>query len=319
LKAELENAGERIALSTASVCRKPQFRLDTSIWRRPNGIFLLKSAAGKEAESFLDVIERREQSATAFFKGNSSVVRGTREQEGLLYPFLPYPSFEKMVADRLASGDPHAALPIINNYLLLLRSLPTRFCPPEEFLRVVGDRRYRIDANVLCFSAGPIDLIPSNILVAENSCHVIDHEWFFDFPIPVDLVIYRGLTSMIFRLQREIRGIAAHSAVTLFSGYGTNRAYMPLTWAALLGKLELPLDTLNSWNSRFQQQVLLSSPAFHLRFNPHASGCICLRVSDGALPRTAPLLARWQFKGELAALKLKRVFQTMREKLQWKT
>jgi hypothetical protein len=317
LKTDFENAAERVAFHPA-VNRKVQFRLDTGIWRCGDGTCLLKTPAGKEAESFIEVIVRREQSAARFFTGNLSVVTGERKHGGLLYPYLRHPTFEKLVADRLISGDSDAALAIVTNYISLLRSLPARSCVPEEFLAFVNDPHPRISENLLCFSAGPIDLIPSNILVADGSYYAIDNEWFFDFPIPVDFVIYRGLTSMIFRLQREIRANAAQSAVTLFSGYGSKRAYLPQAWAGPMGALKPPLDRLNMWNSHFQQQVLLFSPAFRLRFSPHAPGCACPGVSDGALPKTAPLLARWQFKGELAAVKLKQAFQTMREKLHWK-
>jgi hypothetical protein len=318
LKPDLENAMERIAFWPASENRKVQFRLDTTIWRDSSGTYLLKTPANEQSRPFIDLIEGRERSAGNFFKGKASVVDGTKQQNGLLYPLLPHPTFEKLVADRLGERDGNGSLAVINDYLDLLRGLPSQGCVPEQFLAFIGGAKKKTRESFLCFTAGPIDLIPRNVLVADSSYYMIDHEWFLDFPVPVDFVIYRGLTSLIFNLQREIRANAAESAVTLFSGYGTNRAYMPLTWAAFLGKLALPLGEFNTWNSHFQQQVLLSSPAFRLRFNLHATGCACPGVSDKALPKTAPLLAQWQFKGELASLKLKEAFQTMREKLYWK-
>lgn len=311
LKPDFAAGAERIAFWPAPANRKSQFRLETTIWRRPDGDYVLKTPAGKEAEPFIAVIEAREEAAARFFQGNFTVVRGAREQEGLLYSFLPYDNMEKLLAQRLASGDATAAMRIVNNYISLVHSLPIRSCVPEEFLRFIGEASPGGGAKVLCLTAGPIDLIPKNVLVAEGFHHLIDHEWFFDFPIPVDLVIFRGLMSMIFNLQAEIRANAGKCAVTLFSGYGKNRAYMPVTWRELFGKLKLPLERLNAWNSRFQQQVLLSSPDFRLRFRLGEPGRSYARVSDLGPGGEEAGLARWQRKGELAAIKLKESLQRM--------
>jgi len=307
LKSEIESTSRRIAFSPASDNRKVQFRLDTGICRELKGDYLVKVPSNKESCSFIDVIEKREKSAVDFFKNHITVVRGTKQHEGLLYPFLPYPNLEKLMSDQLAFGDPDGGLSIINQYISLLHSLPTRSGISEDFLRFVGNPLSRIHDNILCFIAGPLDLIPSNILVAENSYYAIDHEWFFDFPIPVDFVIYRGLTSMIFRLQSKIRDNAGKSSVVLFSGYGKKRNYVPLTWAKLLGELKLPLDELNSWNSAFEAQVLLSSPSFRLRFCPQKVGRVYTSFSSKGFPKKISMWDRWQFQAEMVISELKRL------------
>jgi len=75
--------------------RKPEFRLDISILQQPNGTFLVKTPAQKEAEAFVRILKHREQLACSFFSGNMSVVQGECVGSGIRYPLLPYPSLRR--------------------------------------------------------------------------------------------------------------------------------------------------------------------------------------------------------------------------------
>lgn len=49
------------------------------------------------------------------------------------------------------------------------------------------------DKNVLAFSVTNLDMVFSNIIVRDDIWNIIDYEWVFHFPIPVDFIIYRAV------------------------------------------------------------------------------------------------------------------------------
>jgi hypothetical protein len=81
---------------------------------------------------------------------------------------------------------------IINSFCDTLRSLKdlTDFKKTPEFTEIFGD--VALEEGLKCMPVTDVDLIFSN-LILDGGWNVIDYEWTFDFPIPVDFVIYRAV------------------------------------------------------------------------------------------------------------------------------
>ena len=64
----------------------------------------------------------------------------------------------------------------------------------QEFQAVFGSECYELNTKTcLCMCPANIDLIFTNIYKHDSSFLVIDPEWVFDFPIPVDFIVWRAL------------------------------------------------------------------------------------------------------------------------------
>lgn len=62
-----------------------------------------------------------------------------------------------------------------------------------EFIRVFGEPD--LPKGLQAGKISNIDLIFSNILCGEDTWHMIDYEWVFDFPIPINYILYRSIFS----------------------------------------------------------------------------------------------------------------------------
>lgn len=82
---------------------------------------------------------------------------------------------------------------ILREYMeLILQTAENPFCMTEEFRKVFGDVKLREG-----FYSAPvtdIDMVLSNIFIDEKGeWTLIDYEWTFLFPIPIQFVLYRIL------------------------------------------------------------------------------------------------------------------------------
>ncbi len=238
--------------------RKFHLKLDSFVIQEGSNRAFVKKAVNVDAIPLLSVILDREKKAKEFFKGYAEVITGTLGDDCIRYPFLNFPSIEKLVADALLNSKVPLTEEILNAYIQFLHRLPTMECYPDRFITEFGIDSKQINKPILCFTMGPIDCIPSNILVDQHSWYTIDHEWFFDFPIPFDLLVYRGIVSLVNRLQEQLQtATCKENPCVLFDGYGKNRTYIPLAWLQLLqSNTTTPLQYLADWSWHFQNQIL---------------------------------------------------------------
>lgn len=77
------------------------------------------------------------------------------------------------------------------SYLKFVKGLHVgaRFEPTADFQNVFGEAE--LFRGTVCAPFSNIDLVCGNILVSGDSWTAIDYEWSFDFPIPVNYLLYR--------------------------------------------------------------------------------------------------------------------------------
>lgn len=61
----------------------------------------------------------------------------------------------------------------------------------DEFKEVFGD--IKLPKGLRCGKISNIDLIVQNILLTGETLNMIDYEWVFDFPVPLNFIIYRSI------------------------------------------------------------------------------------------------------------------------------
>ena len=97
-----------------------------------------------------------------------------------------------ILLQKITKKNEQAALALLNTYCVQLQQLATvPFVVTEEFQQVFGNADF-LQEQKSCVVTD-IDLIFSNILVDRDRWNVIDLEWVFDFPIPVNFLLYRAI------------------------------------------------------------------------------------------------------------------------------
>ena|GEM_PF-894534 len=128
----------------------------------------------------------------------------TADGDRVTFGFVDGESLESRLDRMVANGEAAAAAKLMLSFVDKLRSLPglVPFESSYDFRRWFGDvspeRIVALDGGgnelpVMALPVTDIDMIPQNILLTETEAVLIDYEWTFDFPVPVDYVIFRFL------------------------------------------------------------------------------------------------------------------------------
>jgi len=250
--------------------RKPQFRLTHNISEQNNKKLFIKSAATEDAYDFLQDVIKKEKISRHFFGDKATVISGTLRDNCIYYPYIEYPTVEQLIIDDINIDNRNFGISIIHKYISFISNLPSKECRPERFIEEFGISYNEFKKPVNCLLFGPIDCIPSNILVNHNTWYIIDHEWTYEFPIPIDFIIYRGIYSLVIHLQELIKSkVSKEHPVTLLQGYGNNRTYFPLSWLEIVMSMEIPIKKLVNYERLFQKKAFVMNKPTHLRLkNP---------------------------------------------------
>ncbi len=239
-----------------SESRKPKYRTNVGIYCNGEGKYVVKRAEGKRAEAFIGQIAQRERLARRFFDGKAEVVLGRHETASLFYSFVDSPSLEEAIAFAIEGGGSDFGAALLNEYKEFLYGLPTETSIPEEFMREFGTGSGQASRQTRNLSVAVLDCIPANIKTGDRPWRIIDNEWTFDYPVPVDYVLFRGILTLIVNLQAQIQQRASKSdPVALFWGHGRKKQYIPVSWLGFLNEMDLSVGEMIAWESRFQSRV----------------------------------------------------------------
>ncbi len=120
------------------------------------------------------------------------------------FDYVDGESLETRLDRMVNNGEGNTAANLMLSFVERLRSLPTLvpFESSYDFRRWFGDVRpeniTRTDtegnrAPVMALPVADIDMIPQNILLTDTQAVLIDYEWTFDFPVPIDYIVFRFL------------------------------------------------------------------------------------------------------------------------------
>lgn len=125
---------------------------------------------------------------------------------GVELEYIEGKTLEEYLQEVEKSEGTEAMLAVFREYLGRIRRLHEvgKFEETAGFREVFGDfcgDLQRLD--LMCAPATNIDLICENILLAGEEGTVIDYEWSFDFPIPVNYLLYRNIFYLTEHAGRE--------------------------------------------------------------------------------------------------------------------
>jgi len=248
--------------------RKPEFRTNVQICVDDEKKYVVRSADNDKSIQFIGEIAQRELLAENFFKGKAEVVTGQPDGSGLRYRFIEFPSLEELIVDAIEKEDASFGKSLVEGYIRFLETLPVKECVPERFIQEFHLPSGEITQPVKCLACAVFDCVPHNIKVGPQNWYIIDNEWTFDYPMPIDYLAFRGILMIAANLQSYIKTYASKDQpVVLFRGYGKNREYIPLSWAEILQALKIPVNNLIRWETNFQNYVNVRQQTSRLRLS----------------------------------------------------
>lgn len=270
LVASLEGKGsipECLFFAAANTRRLPLYRMACGVVRENDSTYFVKVADNVQSVNFLRQILHGEEIACRHLGCDYVVVQGELKEDRIIYPYYCWPTVEDRIRETMVEGGGRAATSMLDKYIERVDALATLKCRPGDFVRELGLRRGG-DGPFRCFKFGPMDLIPANIMVNGETWYIVDHEWTFDFPVPRDFVVYRGIISLAQQLQGEIRSnVSKEMPTLLFSGYFRKKTYIPVAWLDYLETGEVGLEELVRWNWLLLKKILIRWKPVSLRVN----------------------------------------------------
>ena len=195
-EAVVNQQNERIAFVKFSNDRGTIHNIRTYITRSENGrMHLWKVPDTKEADGQILNLKKTEEALTRLYADSRFSMNTCMQQsDGMELAFLMGHTLEEELDTLLDKGEPQAAVERMFEVIGEIRSSKEiqAFQMTEEFEKVFGS--ITLPEGLSAVPVGDIDMIMPNILVDEEGrWTVIDYEWSFHFPIPVNYIVYRAI------------------------------------------------------------------------------------------------------------------------------
>ena len=255
----------------ANKVRKPEYQTNVEICVKDQEKIVIKRAESCKAKAFIQEIVKKEIWAKSFLAGKAEVVTGRLDGSCLYYPYIDLPSLEDLIAKAIEDGDPDFGRSLIEDYKHFLYNLPVETCVPDEFMRKFNIKSRVSIKPVDCLRTALLDCIPRNIKVSKEKWYIIDNEWTYDFPLPIDYLLFRGIIALITDLQAQVQhGVSKDKPVAIFRGYGRRRQYIPCSWLEILRTMKIAIDEMAYWEIQFQNHILSPSKNLRVRLRRNA-------------------------------------------------
>lgn len=202
----------RIIFSKYSNDRDRRFAIRTDIVQKGDG-----EQSGKRVEKhamFPEGIEHLERQSRYYreysdrynqvgLKLAGAYMNDEELKEGILqYQFIDGESVSDIIDNLIDCGSYDGAADLLMAFCDRIRRLysPDVWKNSEQFENVFGTVKLgNIEPErIMGCSFADIDLVPENVIVSGSGEYVTDYEWVFDFPLPVDYVVYRAIRTYMY-------------------------------------------------------------------------------------------------------------------------
>ena len=185
----------KILFSKFSNERGAEFNIRTDIIETDSGERCVEKAAYSEtAQKHIESLEKWHQVFEKQYK-NTKFCANHCQWVGkkLRFEYLEGQTLENLIDEYGKKDEGQKVLDLLYTYQEELRkAYPEEpFVRTEQFEKIFGEAD--VPAGVMASRNINIDLIFQNIILCAEKWNVIDYEWTFDFPIPVNFVLYRAL------------------------------------------------------------------------------------------------------------------------------
>jgi hypothetical protein len=188
--------------------RKKAFRLQTTIEKINNKIIVVKSPLDSTSSQHLHKMIDNYNNLKELINGkNISLVEAKKgENDSLVFEYIHGSSMERVLIEKILDLKEKDVINNINqlfdiiNMLKVSSQIPTK---STEYVKIFGNY---YTTSTPCVSPGLIDLNFDNFIIdSKNKWWLIDYEWCYDFPVPVNYLRSRILWFFFIR-HKELLG-----------------------------------------------------------------------------------------------------------------
>ena len=272
---------EKIIYSRFSNERAPEFNICTQIIEAGDGSKRIrKKAYQKEGAEHIHNIYKAYLQFEKMYQNSIFKANKCKETEqGLEFEFLDGKNLENILDEYIGQKEYEKAKELIVQYVKELRKIHTdgTFQRTAEFERVFGEVKLPEELDASSYT--DIDLIFQNIIVTGDKWNIIDYEWTFDFPIPLNYVIYRAL--FYFYYETPERRVVVNEQ--LFQKFGIDekeiqcyqlmeqnfQKYIQKDYVPLRDREDIPIEkkaAFDSWKEEVNNRQLYSDVQLYLDY-----------------------------------------------------
>lgn len=199
---ETKTEEKRVIYSKFSNERVEEFRIRTDIVKETDGNLLVeKYPMHKKAKKHIHKINNMYhvlQDNVKELPVQFNVC--TEEKDKVVFEYVEGENLENEIKKLYLNGEKEKVKETISQVVNIISGMQNAlFTETEEFKYVFGECPLK---NVAAIKGADIDLIFGNIIKKGDTWNIIDYEWSFDFPIPVNYILYRIL---YFQAPKELK------------------------------------------------------------------------------------------------------------------
>jgi len=199
----------KILMTKFPPARNEKYNLITTIFEQNGERFVKKSAATKTSLPHLRSFKKK----ALFLNENILNPKLTvnkilfKDDNSLTFEYIKDPSFEKIIHSALSQNKQQTFKSLINEYCTLLKT-SLKLLSFDDVNVILPEKIKNIYAK---YSMGfiqakvPFDLTPGNIFKKfDGSFEIIDYEWTFHLPLPLEFILFRALYYCILNFNSNI-------------------------------------------------------------------------------------------------------------------
>lgn len=199
----------KVIYSKYSNERSKEFQIRTDICENEKEQRIVRKIPCTDASvQHLKKIKSNQSTLDQVFAGtNVRINRCKMENDQLLLEYLEGITLDNLMEKLLETGNTKGALALVHEYknIILQSYVGVDKTYTKEFYEVFG--HVCLPDNLVWVNNLDVDLIFSNIIVTNSLWNVIDYEWTFEFPIPINFLFYRATNCFVFGNVQRIQMI----------------------------------------------------------------------------------------------------------------
>lgn len=192
---EIGKAGEKIIYKKYSNDRAEKFSICTDMVSDNEGnIKVRKYGVSEKGRKHIDNILKWSDMLSSQYQGAKlSVSLAVKNGDMAESEFIEGKTLEEIADMYIAEGRSAQAEKLIKEYINIILDYNSSkaFVKTPEFVKVFGDMEF--EGNMHTGNVNDIDMVLNNVICNNDEWKLIDYEWTFDFPVPVEFIIYRML------------------------------------------------------------------------------------------------------------------------------
>lgn len=171
--------------------RKEEFQLKTCIYEDDNGYHVEKCALNSHAIDHICRFEEYYKALNGKF-GASTLVKPHILDNKVIFDYIDGISIDDYLKDYVSNIDVliNEIQKKIDQIFVFSKDDLIDFYITDQFVQVFGNVEIK---SCKALKIANIDSNFDNIIIKDNGLFCLDYEWVFDFPVPIEYIIYRAL------------------------------------------------------------------------------------------------------------------------------